>query len=359
MTTPLFLRNVIAVIWDFDETLIPGYMQGPIFRYFHVDEAKFWREVDALPEYYAKQRITVSRDTLYLNHMLTYVEDGYFKGLNNALLRELGGQLTFFPGLPDFLEGLRRTIKDDPEFKKHEIRVEHYVVSTGLRQMILGSKVAKYMDEVWGCEFIERPAGAGYVPLQREMTLIAGAEAGGAKKTPKRRKAAVGPPVIKQLGYVLDNTTKTRAVFEINKGTNKDASIGVNASIREEDRRVPFQNMIYVADGPSDIPVFSIINRFAGKTYAVYPAGSEAHFAKVYDLKEQERVQGFGEANYEPGSQTYMWITHSAKEIARRIVEDRRLALRERVAAPPGHIIEYPAAPESEGTEVQSEIKKE
>lgn len=343
MTAPLFLQNVIVVIWDFDETMIPGYMQRPIFKRFGVTEKRFWKEVDGLPEHYAKKGIKTSRDTLYLNHMLTYVQNGYFDGLNNHLLKELGGDLEFFPGLPDFLPTLRAAIEDDADFKPHGIRLEHYIVSTGLRQMVLGSAVADHVDGVWGCEFIEQPANPGYLPAQQEMTLVAGTKPEARKKA-RSGKAPVAPPVISQLGYVLDNTTKTRAVFEINKGTNKDSSIDVNASIRPEDRRVPFQNMIYVADGPSDIPVFSILNQYDGRTYAVYASGSEKHFAKVYDLQRQDRVQGFGEADYRSGSHSYMWITHSAREIARRIVEDRKVALRDRVSAPPGHIAELPEA---------------
>lgn len=135
------------------------------------------------------------------------------------------------------------------------------------------------------------------------------------------------------------NTTKTRAIFEINKGTNKDPRIDVNASIRQEDRRAPFQNMVYIADGPSDIPCFSIINQYGGKTFAVYRSGSMEEFAQVDSLRQQGRVQSYGEANYEKGSQTYMWILHTVQSIAKRIVENRARALTERVHAPPNHIV--------------------
>ena len=138
-----------------------------------------------------------------------------------------------------------------------------------------------------------------------------------------------------QIAYALDNTTKTRAVFEINKGTNKVPDIGVDAKIPDEDRRVPIQNMIYVADGPSDIPVFSIINQFGGRTFAVYRHGSKEEFAQVNSFQQQGRVQSYGEANYTEGSQTAMWIKNAITEIADLIVKNREQALGDKIGKPP------------------------
>ena len=135
-----------------------------------------------------------------------------------------------------------------------------------------------------------------------------------------------------------DNTSKTRALFEINKGTNKNPSIDVNAKIAREDRRVPFQNMIYVADGPSDVPVFSIVGENGGRTYAVYRPGSPGEFQQAARLLEQDRVDAFGEADYSDGSHTAMWLMHSAEEIAHRIVNDREETLSERMGLPPRHV---------------------
>ena len=77
---------------------------------------------------------------------------------------------------------------------------------------------------------------------------------------------------------MIDNTTKTRAIFEINKGTNKNPGIDVNAKVVPEDRRIPLQNMIYIADGPSDVPSFSVVKKGGGKTYAVYNPAVRAEF---------------------------------------------------------------------------------
>ena len=320
MTRPLFLQNIIACIWDFDKTLIPGYMQAPIFAHYNVDPQKFWKEVNGLPAYYRKEGVDlIAPDTVYLNHILTYARTGIFEGLNNSRLRGFGRDIQFYAGLPDYFDQIKSFVKQKNPYHLHDIRVEHYIVSTGLRQMILGSRISPYIDGVWGCEFIEDPPQAGYLEKSGQ------------------NKAGMSP-LISQIAYALDNTTKTRAIFEINKGSNKMPDIEVNAKIPDEDRRVPFQNMIYIADGPSDIPVFSIINRFGGRTFAVYKPGSDEEFAQVNNLQKQGRVHSFGEANYTDGSQTSMWIKNAVQEIADQIVINRERALGDKIGKPPRHL---------------------
>ena len=323
MTRTHFPQSTIALIWDFDRTLTPGYMQGPLFRHYDIDGLEFWGEVDALPEFYRDRGADlIGPDTLYLYHILTYVREGIFEGLNNRLLRELGAEIQFYAGLPDFFDQLRKRVESSPEFGEHGVEIEHYIVSSGLRQMILGSAIAPYVEQVWACEFAEETAAPGYLEDKRQKPLF---NEGG---------------TLSHVIYSLDNTTKTRAVFEINKGTNKNPNVNVNAKVAHEDRRVPFQNMIYIADGPSDVPVFSVVKANGGKTFAVYKPESEAEFEQVNRLQEQGRVHSFGEADYREGSQTYMWITHAVDSIARRIVHDRETALHARLGKPPGHIDE-------------------
>src|SRR5690606_35366540 len=165
---------------------------------------------------------------------------------------------------------LRKSIESDPEFAEHQIHVEHYIVSTGLRQMILGSAVAPFVTDVWASEFTELVAPPGYLDGQGHLFAPDGE--------------------IKQLIYAIDNTTKTRAIFEINKGTNKNPAIDVNAKIAREDRRVPFQNMIYIADGPSDVPVFSVVEANGGRTYAVYRPGSGTEIVQANRPGEARRI---------------------------------------------------------------------
>jgi hypothetical protein len=318
MAVPLFTGNVIAVLWDFDQTLIPGYQQAPLFEEFGIDPDEFWQEVNGLVDYYAAKDVRISEGTAYLNHFLTYLSEGRLPGLTNVKLRDLGASLPFYPGMPDSLASFTRAIEGVDRFQKHGITVEHYVVSTGMRQVILGSAAAPHFKDVWACEFIENPAPSGYL---------------------NKSDAEAEPSDLSQVGYFLDDTTKTRAVWEINKGVNVEpGKIQVNDFIAPEDRRVPIRNMLYVADGPSDIPVFSILNQYGGRTLGVYNPEQERHFRAVKRLRDQGRVQEVVEANYEEGTTAWRWIMASLEEIAELVVRDRELALSERVLPPSGHV---------------------
>ena len=90
MPPSLYVQNVIAFVWDYDRTLIPGNQQDPIFDEYGVDPGEFWAEVDGLVNFYAERSVRVSRDLVYLSHMLTYVEKGIFHGLTRAKLAQLG-----------------------------------------------------------------------------------------------------------------------------------------------------------------------------------------------------------------------------------------------------------------------------
>lgn len=136
--------NVIALVWDFDKTLVDGYMQDPIFERFGVDSTAFWGEVNALPERYRKkQGVDVNPDTIYLNHFIKYAHDGAFAGLSNESLKGFGKELRFYPGVPEIFDATRRVVEDEPSYKEYDIRVEHYIVSTGIKKVIEGSSSRK------------------------------------------------------------------------------------------------------------------------------------------------------------------------------------------------------------------------
>lgn len=310
----LFLQNVIAVIWDFDMTLSPHYMQKPLFEAYGIDERQFWKEVNTLPAYYKKAGIHVQRDTCYLWHLLSYVKQGLLPDLTNARLRELGCDIAFFPGIPGFFDRLG-TILQEPQFAEGDLHIEHYVVSIGLAEMIRGSAIGDKVDGIWASEFIEEPAPPG-------VTIDA---------SPKS-----GP--ISQVAGFLDNTTKTRALFEINKGINKLSNISVNDAIPEEERRVPFKNMIYVADGPSDIPSFSVVRKHGGLAYAVY--GGKPQFEQAASLQASARVDAYGPADYSEGTQTDMWLNLQVRNIAQRIMTERKEALESKVGRGPTYLDE-------------------
>ncbi|MCQ2102612.1 MAG: hypothetical protein MJY98_05245 [Fibrobacter sp.] len=322
MTNSAFEQNVIAMVWDCDKTLISSYMQEPLFRRFNVDGGKFWAEVNALKTRYGAQGISVNSDTSYLNHILTYVKAGIFKGLNNKMLREFGRELKFYPGLPHFFGEVKKLIEDDPKYKAFDIRLEHYVVSTGFAETIRGSAIADFVDGIFGCEFIEDVLQPGFLDSPRH---------------PEERSDESGE--ISQIACALDNTSKTRYLFEINKGSNKyPETIDVNSSIARASRRVPFENMVYVADGPSDVPAFSILNYNGGSTFAVYPKGDVNGMRQVESLRRDGRVQMYGEADYCEATTSWLWLTERARAIADKIVATKQAAIKNSAGAPPTHL---------------------
>jgi hypothetical protein len=336
MASTLFTQNIIACVWDFDKTLIPAYMQASLFRRFGIDEPDFWAETNALVENYRRRGYHIAPEISYLNHLLTYVLAGKMPGLSNKVLRECGAEIKFYPGLPKFFESSRAWVKAKPEYAKHEIVLEHYVVSTGLAEMIRGSAVASYLDAVWACEFIENPLQPGFLK-QKELSIEAAAE-------------------IAQIGVMIDNTTKTRAIFEINKGTNRNPAIDVNAKVTPEDRRIPLQNMIYIADGPSDVPSFSVVKKGGGKTYAVYNPAVRAEFEQNDRLRQTGRIDHYGPADYTENSATANWLHLQIEKICDRIVTDREAAVALRMTRPPRHLN---ATPEEEAARKASKVPRQ
>ncbi len=305
MPAPLLTQTVIACIWDFDRTLIPGNMQAALFAAYGVDADEFWEEVAGLVDYHAMRGETVSPDAAYLIHLLTYVREGRLEGLTNQRLRELGAALTPMPGMPEFLTASRQHVAEIPELAREGIAVEHYVVSSGIRPMIEGSVFAPFVDGIWANTFIEEPAPSGYL----DQLPIASSQSH-----------------ITHVGYSIDHTSKTRVVFEINKGVNRDPAIDVHAPLAEDRRRVPLRNMIYIADGPSDVPVFSVLNTNGGKTLGVYTREPENNEESVRTLLEQGRVHAVAPADYRPGEPAAEWLLDAIEQIGYEITETRRQA---------------------------------
>lgn len=286
------MQNVIALIWDFDKTLVNGYMQDPIFEEYGIDPIAYWKEVNAIPEYYAKKGIRVNPDTAYLLKFIRDAKAGVFKGLNNEKLRTYGARQNFYPGIPAFFEATLNLLKDSPECKEFNIRVEHYIVSTGFAEVIRGSALAPLVEGIWGCELID--------------------------------SEGEGEPVINEVAYTIDNTTKTRAIFEINKGVNKKNGVGLNAKMSDGQRRVSFKNMIYIADGPSDVPAFSLVKKNGGLTFAIYPKGDIKALNQVEQLRSDGRVDFFAEADYTEGTTTYSWLVEKIKKLANNMIQEEK-----------------------------------
>lgn len=166
----------------------------------------------------------------------------------------------------------------------------------------------QYIEAIWGCEFIESESD--------------------------------GERIISEVGYTIDNTSKTRAIFEINKGIPKYPEMDVNARMPEELRRVHFKNRIYIADGPSDIPAFSLINRNGGATFAIYPKGDKKAFKQVEQLRMDGRIHMYAEADYSERTTAYMWISNKIQELAERIRTAEREKLASSISGVPHHLTE-------------------
>lgn len=304
------MSNIIAVIWDFDKTLVDGYMQDPIFEEYDVDSKEFWKEVNGLPQKYKEEQdVKVNPDTIYLNHFIKYAKQGRFEGLNNNKLKGFGKKLNFYNGIPEIFEKTKKLIEDNSRYREFDIKVEHYIVSTGITQIIKGSVVNDFVDGIWGCEFIE------------DVISEASEE-----------------KIISEVGFTIDNTTKTRALFEINKGVNKRDDVEVNTKIPNELRRIQFSNMIYIADGPSDIPAFSVVKKNGGKTFAIYPKEDKKAFKQVEQLRMDNRIDMYAEADYSEGTTTFMWISNKIGEIAEKIYYAEKNRISNSISSTPKHI---------------------
>ena len=301
------MANIIAVVWDFDKTLVDGYMQDPIFKKYNVDAAKFWADMEADREKCSKIAYRVNKDTYYVNYFIKCAHNGTLPGLNNAALLEAGREQKFYPGVEALLKTIKETFKYDAEYAEYGIKVENYIVSTGFAETIRGTSLMPWIDGIWGCELLDGPDGNG-------------------------------GSVISEAVYTIDNTTKTRALFEINKGIGKVPDIDVNSQIEKSMRRVQFEHMIYIADGPSDIPAFSVVKQNGGLTFAIYPKGDYRAMQQVDQMRANGRVDMYGEADYTPDTTAYMWITDKIRQMGKQILADEKARICASASSVPKHL---------------------
>lgn len=251
--TPLFppanaMQRVIAVIFDFDDTLTDDsttrFLQSK-----GVNAEAFWKTtVDA--------RVKAGWDPslAYLDPFLELVGPGRPLGeVTNAELREFGRTLEFYPGLPDLFARLRTSVST---FTLSRPTIEFHVVSGGLEEVIRGSRVAGEFSGIWGCTF---------------------AEADG-------RIAAVK--------NIVSFTDKTRFLYGINKGVDgaiRSDPFVVNRAVDHAARRVPFEHMIYVGDGLTDIPCFSLVQNSGGQAFGVFDPKKAGAPKKAWELLGADR----------------------------------------------------------------------
>lgn len=242
------MEPIVAIIYDCDDTLCRDTTEFLLHEY-GIDVDLFWQDIG--------KRIEQGWDpTLaYLTRIVELVEEGPLKGLTKQRLREIGAKVPLFPGLPEMFKELNRLVSRNARLKDIGLRLEHYIVSGGIAELIRGLQIARYMKDIFGCEF-----------SFDSKTMI--------------------PIAVKSS---VSFTEKTKFIWAINKNISgsllRRKPYVVNNVISKEKRRIPLHNMIYIGDGPSDIPCFSMIADYGGDGIGVAEKPT-----KGYELAKGKRT---------------------------------------------------------------------
>lgn len=293
MATP---QNTIAIVYDYDQTLSPSYMQDEVvFPAFGIDKEHFWRKCSEL--------VREGGYDSELAYMKVLLDTLGMDRPTNAELKALGKNLNFYNGLPEMFEQFADGLLTE-EHLSHGIVVEHYIISSGMKILIEGSRLAGFVRAIFGCEFAEDAEG--------RITF------------PKR---------------VISHTQKTQYLFRINKGL-LDMAQDVNDHMDPAIRPIPFTHMIYIGDGPTDVPCFTVMRKNGGEAIAVYNPDDPARvgFKKCYQLSTHaDRVKHIAPADYRPGTHLRMLLEQMVEETANRIVAERRSAVETGTVRAPKH----------------------
>ena len=248
-------KPVVAICYDFDKTLSPDDMQAQGYIQSVGDDVQsFWKESNGLAEDNDMDQ--------NLAYMFTMIQKAHGKFVfNRQALMDYGAKVQLFPGVETWFKRIR-------EYGRSKgVVVEHYIISSGLKEMIEGTIVAKEFEKIYASSFYYDSCGVAQWPAQ-----------------------------------VINYTSKTQFLFRIEKGTLDVNDSAVNDYFEPEDIRIPFRNMIYIGDSDTDIPCMKLINANSGHSIGVFnPETNDKR--KVYKMMEDKRIKYFAPANYTEDSE--------------------------------------------------------
>ena len=250
-------QPVIAICYDFDKTLTPDDMQAQGYiQSVGFDVPKFWEECSKLAT-----ANDMDQNLAYMYKMLDESQGKLI--LTRKTLEEYGAKVQLFPGVEDWFERIRAYGREKG------VIVEHYIISSGLKEMIEGTSVAKAgaFEKIYASCFYYDEHGVAKWPAQ-----------------------------------VVNYTNKTQFLFRIEKGVLDINDPGVNDYCNPEDRRVPFRNFVYIGDSDTDVPCMRLVNAYGGHSIGVYNTQTNDK-TKVYKMMSENRIKYFAPADYQDGSE--------------------------------------------------------
>ncbi|MBR4124395.1 MAG: haloacid dehalogenase-like hydrolase [Clostridia bacterium] len=244
------MKTKIAIVYDFDKTLSTDDMQAFGFiQALGLDPKDFWHECDSFGEKYKIDNVLAY---MYIMHK-KMKEKGI--PLTKEYLYKCGKNVKYFKGLDTWFDRIN-------EFgRKNDVEVEHYVISSGTREIIEGTTIAKYFKEIFACYFIYENGEAVWPAL------------------------------------AINYTNKTQFIYRINKGILDIRDTRVNDEMPHSERPIPFSNIIYVGDSQTDIPSMRLVYNKGGTSIGLYQKNSKNE-GFLRSILQKERISYVAEADY-------------------------------------------------------------
>lgn len=258
MKSKQFKHNIIAIVYDFDGTLTPFPMQNyTVLPQIHINPDKFWQKVGRINKKTKGDKITT-----YMRLMLDECHQKKY-ALTPDNLRRLAAQIKYYPGVNSgFFKRLNHYVRKKG---KGTIKLRHYIISSGLKKVLEATDISKNFHNIFASEY-------HYDHYKKPVFL-------------KR---------------VINGTQKTQYLFRINKGI-EDLTKGINNYMPENERPIPFQNILYIGDGMTDVPSMTVTKKNNGYAIAVHD-GSSQGLATCAELLDAGRVDFIAKADYEENS---------------------------------------------------------